>query len=280
MHNARLTRRKVVNVIALSFSYIFAIFGVLVLLFIIGAVLYKGLSHFGLHLFINDDLGPRDANSGLRAAIVGQIILAVGASIISIPIGLLAGTFLREYCRSQKLLGLVRMCSDLLNSMPTIIIATFIYAVVVLPTHGFSGYAGILALSIIMIPIVLKVTDDMLSLVPDNLKEAAMALGASKYKMITQIVYRAARKGLMTGILLAFCRVSGESAPLLFTASNSQILTLNPVNPMPSLSIWMYNFATNPEHIYQTLGWNAAFLLTAFILIVNIATRLLINRKK
>lgn len=280
MDEKLLKKRKLINQMAMIISYLFAIFGILVLVFIIGSVIYKGLSGISLDVFINDDYGPRDEESGLRHAIIGQLILAFGASFLAIPIGVLAGTFLREYASNQKLINLIRISADLLNSMPSIIIATFIFAVIVLPSGGYSGFAGISALALIMIPIVLKTTDDMLSLVPSYLKEAAMALGAPKYKMIIQVVYRAAKNGLITGILLAFCRISGESAPLLFTSSSAQDLTFDLTSQMPSLSIAMYNFANNPQEVYQNLGWSAAFLLTIFIFAINIGARILAFKSK
>lgn len=278
--DTNIRRRKIVNNTIMYICVAFAIMGVGTLVFIVGCVVYKGLHGFGLHIFTNDANNIGGIGNGLRHAIVGQFILAFGASLISIPIGLLAGTYIREYATNKTLISLTRNASDLLNSTPSIIIATFIYAIIVIPMGHASGIAGIVALSIIMIPIVLKTTDDMLSLVPSHIKEASMALGAPKYKMIIQIVYRAAKNGLLTGILLAFCRVSGESAPLLFTASYSEYLTFNIFDRMPSLSIAMFNFATSPRESFQNLGWNAALLLTAFILIINLLTRFAISKKK
>lgn len=274
-------KRKLINKISIGISYFFAIIGISTLLFIIGSVIFKGLfSSFGMYIFINDSDQIRGIGNGLRHAIIGQLILSFGASFLAIPIGLLAGTYIREYSTNQTFIKLVRNSSDLLNSTPTIIIATFIFAIMVMPMGHTSGYAGILALMIIMIPIILKTTDDMLSLVPLHLKEAAMALGAPKHKMITQVVYRAAKNGLITGILLAFCRITGESAPLLFTASYSNFLSFDLNENMPSLSIAMYNFATSPQESFQNLGWNAAFLLTSFILAINIIARIIVNKKK
>lgn len=277
--NKNIRHRKILNNIVMYICIVFSIFGVSTLVFIIGCVIYKGLNGFGLHIFTNDANNIGGVGNGLRHAIVGQFILAFGASAISIPIGLLAGTYIREYATNKTLINLVRNSSDLLNSTPSIIIATFIYAIIVIPMGHASGIAGIIALSIIMIPIVLKTTDDMLSLVPAHIKEASMALGSPKYKMIVQIVYRAAKNGLLTGILLAFCRVSGESAPLLFTASYSEYLTFDIFERMPSLSIAMYNFATSPRESFQNLGWNAALLLTVFILVINLLTRFAIAKK-
>jgi phosphate transport system permease protein len=217
---------------------------------------------------------------GLKNALAGQAMLVFSASIAGIPIGILAGTFLSEYGQKSKVANLIRDLSDIMMSSPSIVIGAFVYAILVHPAGHFSGWAGITALIIIMIPIVLRVTDDMLSLVPQTQREAAAALGASRYKVITGVVYRGAKIGILTGALLSIARISGETAPLLFTSFNNNFFSMDLNAPVSSLTVTMFNYATSPYADWQNLGWAAAFLLSVFVLGINITGRLIIKKRR
>lgn len=274
-----LKKRKIISNIALSLCTISAILAIVILLGILSIIIIKGISALNLNIFIKDTASPWD-NGGLRNAIVGQLILSLGALLIATPLGILAGTYLREYARNQKIISFIRNINDVMISTPSIIIATFIYAVVVVPMGHFSGWAGILALSIIMFPIVLKTTDDMLSLVPNSLREASAALGAPKYKTTIQVIYKSAKVGILTGILLAFSRIIGEAAPLLFTSLNNSFFSVNLNEAFPSLTITMYQYMTSPYAEWQELGFAAAFVLLFFIFAINIISKMILYYKK
>ena len=202
------------------------------------------------------------------------------ATFIGVPLGVMAGTYLSEYGQNSKLAETIRDISDIMMSAPSIVIGAFVYAVIVIPMGNFSGWAGSIALAIIMIPIILRTTDDMLALVPNTLREAAFALGAPKYKVILQVVYRGAKAGVLTGILLGIARVGGETAPLLFTSFNDNFMSTDMNEPMASLTVTMFNYATSPYDDWQQIGWAAAFILSMFILGLNIIGRLIILKKK
>ncbi|NWF66167.1 MAG: phosphate ABC transporter permease PstA [Campylobacterales bacterium] len=272
--------RILINKIILTLSTLAAILGLGFLIWILFVLVKNGLGAMNLNIFMYDGAPPGVAESGLRHAMVGQLMLAVGATVIGVPIGILAGTYLSEFGQNSKLANFIRDISDIMMSAPSIVIGTFVYAIMVAPMGYFNGYAGIVALAIMMIPIVLRTTDDMLSLVPNTLREAAIALGAPKYKMITQVVYRSAKVGIFTGILLSFARIAGETAPLLFTSFNNNFFNLNFNEPIGSLTVTMFSYATSPYEDWQKLGWAAAFILAMFILGLNIVSRFFINRKR
>lgn len=259
---------------------IFAFIALGILFWILGVLLVNGLESIKITTFLNDTAPHTDPTGGLRNAIVGQLILSLGASMVGVPLGILAGTYLSEYGGNSRFSNFIRDMSDILMSAPSIIIATFVYAFMVVPMGKFSGWAGIVALSIMMFPIVLRTTDDMLSLVPKTLREAAYALGAPKYRVILNVVYRGAKVGLFTGVLLALSRIIGEAAPLLFTSLNNSSFTVNLNDQFPSLTVTMFNYATSPFKEWQSLGWGAAFILAAFVLTVNIIGKYIINREK
>lgn len=273
-------RRKKINVIVLTISTIFAICAILILFWILGVLLYNGFNTLSIKVFINDMAPPGNPDGGLRNAIIGQAILVSCATIVGVPIGILAGTWLREYGGNSKFANFIRDLSDVMMSAPSIVIATFVYAIIVVPMGTFSGYAGITALVIMMLPIVLRTTDDMLSLVPTSLREAAAALGAPKWKVIVQIVYRGAKVGILTGVLLSISRIAGEAAPLLFTSLNNNFFTLDLSGPFPSLTVTMFNFTISPYHDWQMLGWAGALILAMFVLALNILGRILISKEK
>jgi phosphate transport system permease protein len=269
--------RKIEGFMALSLSTLAALSGLFWLVFILGDVLVHGIKALTPGLFFNDPTPPGVEGGGLRNAFVGQLMITICATLIGVPIGLLGGTFLAEYARGRKIARLISVLSDIMVSVPTIVIGTFIYAVLVKPIGHFNGWAGAVALAIIMIPVVLRTTEDMLSLVPWTLREAAFALGAPYYKVITQVVYRGAATGILTGILLSIARVAGETAPLMFTSFNNSFFSMDMKQPIASLTMTIFVYAMGPYDNWHAQAWAAAFVITIFILILTIVGRLIIK---
>ncbi len=267
-------KRLVINKIVLALSTLSAVLGLAFLAWILITLFVKGLSSFHLSLFVNDLI-----NNGLRNLIIGQFILAGMASIIGIPLGMVAGIYIREYGRGRYA-NIIRNLSDIMMSAPSIVIGAFVYALVVVPTGHTSGFAGSIALAIMMIPIVISTTDSMLSLVPQELREAGIALGASKYKVIFDIVIKSAKVGIMTGILLAFARIVGETAPLLFTSQTSNYFTLDLTQAFPSLSVSIYDLASDVQTSSRDLAWAASFILTVMVLVINLTGKFITRNKK
>jgi phosphate transport system permease protein len=230
-----------------------------------------------LNLFVNDPAPAGVEGGGLRNAFVGQLLITLFAAVIGVPVGVLGGTFLAEYARGRTIARMISVLADIMVSVPSIVIGTFIYAALVKPVGSFNGWAGSIALSIIMIPVVLRTTEDMLSLVPWTLREAAFALGAPYYKVITQVVYRGAATGILTGILLSIARVAGETAPLLFTSFNNSFFSLNMNRPLASLTVSIFQYAMGPYDSWHEQAWAAAFVITIFILILTITGRIIIR---
>ncbi|TCK03931.1 phosphate ABC transporter permease PstA [Phorcysia thermohydrogeniphila] len=268
-------KRKLVNGIVLVLSTLAAVFGIMWLFWILGTLIYKGFFALSIEVFIGDPPSPGDETGGLKHAIVGQLLIVLTATVIGIPLGVLAGTYLSEYGRNSKLANFIRDMSDVMMSVPSIVIGTFIYALLVKPVGHFMGFAGSLSLAIMMIPIVLRTTDDMLRMVPPELREAAYALGATKFKVIKDVVYRSAITGIVTGVILAVARIGGETAPLLFTSFNNNFFTLDMTQPMASLTVTMYDYAMSPYKYWQELAWAAAIILTVGVLGANILGRLI-----
>ncbi|WP_022670151.1 phosphate ABC transporter permease PstA [Hippea alviniae] len=275
----RIKKRKIANKIALSLSVFAACLGLFWLVFIILSVLQKGFSAINWSLFLKDPAPPGFSGGGLRSAFVGQGIITVIASIVGIPIGIMGGTFLAEYGRNSKFSKLVSDIADIMISLPSIVVGTFVYSIMVRPMGHFSGYAGAVALAIIMIPTILRTTEEMLNLVPWELREAAFALGAPYYKVIKDVVYRSAAAGLFTGVLLGVARVATETAPLLFTSFNNPFFTINPNQPMPSLTVTIYQYAMGPYEEWHKLAWGASFVIVATVLFLSLIGRFLINRR-
>jgi phosphate transport system permease protein len=273
----RQQRRKTEGFIALSLSTLAAFLGLFWLVFILGDVLVHGMKGLNLSLFTNDPAPAGIEGGGLRNAFVGQLLITLVATAIGVPLGVLGGTFLAEYARGRAFAKVVSVLSDIMVSVPSIVIGTFIYAVLVKPVGHFSGWAGAVALSIIMIPVVLRTTESMLSLVPWTLREAAFALGAPYYKVIIQVVYRGAATGILTGILLSIARVTGETAPLLFTSFNNSFFSLDMKEPIASLTVTMFQYAMGPYDDWHSQAWAAAFVITLFVLVLTIAGRLIIK---
>lgn len=269
-------KRIIINRIALGFSTLSAIIALAFLFWILGVLVMKGVDSLSWSIFMFEGSPPGYAESGLKHALVGQLILVGLATLIGVPLGIMAGTYLSEYGKNSRLAHTIRDISDIMMSAPSIVIGAFVYAVVVMPMGHFSAWAGAIALAIIMIPIILRTTDDMLQLVPGTLREAAFALGAPKYKVIMDVVYRGAKAGILTGVLLSIARVGGETAPLLFTSFNDNFFTTDLNEAMPSLTVTMFNYAISPYDDWQQLGWAAAFILSMFILGLNIVGRLIL----
>ncbi len=274
-------RRILINKTVMVLSTAAAIGGIIFLFWILAVLLFKGFAALNFDIFMYDMAPPGREPSGLRNALVGQLMLVVGASAIGVPAGVLAGTYLSEYGgKKSRLARFIRDISDIMMSTPSIVIGAFVYAVLVAPFGHFSGWAGIAALAIMMIPIVLRTTDDMLQLVPGSLREAAIALGAPKYKVIIQVVYRGAKTGMLTGILLSIARITGETAPLLFTSFSNNFYSTDLNQPIASLTVTMYNYATSPYEEWIDQGWAAALILALFVLGANIIGRIIIRKRE
>jgi len=273
-------KRIIINKMIMILSTLSAMIGIGFLFWILYVLVANGVDALSMTIFTEEGAPPGYEDSGLKHALIGQLMIVGVATFVGVPLGILAGTYLSEYGQKSKLAETIRDISDIMMSAPSIVIGAFVYAVVVAPMGHFSGWAGSIALTIIMLPIILRTTDDMLQLVPSTLREAAFALGAPKYKVIIQVVYRGAKAGILTGILLGIARVAGETAPLLFTSFNDNFLNTDMMEPMASLTVTMYNYATSPYEDWQKLGWAAAFILSMFILTLNILGRLFIMKKK
>jgi phosphate transport system permease protein len=276
--NPTYRRRKRMNAVMMAVSTAALCFGLFWLLWIIGVLLWEGAGALRPALF-TQMTPPPGADGGLANAILGSILMAGAGTLIGTPVGILAGTYLAEYGQRGWLAPATRFINDVLLSAPSIVIGLFIYAVYVSKVGHFSGWAGALALSIIVIPVVVRTTDDMLKLVPNSLREAAAALGAPTWKIVTLVSYRAARAGIVTGVLLAVARISGETAPLLFTALNNQFWSTDMNRPMANLPVVIFQFAMSPYDDWHRLAWGGAALITLFVLAVNISARLIFSRK-
>jgi phosphate transport system permease protein len=267
------------NAIAKTLAWIATAFGLGWLVLILGILLFEGIGGLSLSVF-TENTPPPGAAGGLLNAIMGSVIITVLAVVIGTPIGILAGTYLAEYGRHDKLSSVVRFINDILLSAPSIVIGLFVYEIMVAPMGHFSGWAGAVALAVIVIPVVVRTTEDMLTLVPDTLREAAASIGLPRALMIMRIAYRAARAGIVTGILLAIARISGETAPLLFTALNNQFFSLNMNQPMPSLPVVIFQFALSPYEEWQKLAWTGALLITVTVLALSVIARSLTATRK
>ncbi|MFO1227606.1 phosphate ABC transporter permease PstA [Roseateles sp.] len=272
-------KRKRTNAIALTLSLGAMAFGVFWLIWILVETIVLGMGGLGLSTFTEMTPPPQAEVGGLANAIFGSFVMVSLATLLGTPIGILAGVYLAEYGVGTWLGRTVRFVNDILLSAPSIVVGLFIYAVVVARFKGFSGWAGVLALALIVIPVVIRTTENMLSLVPNALREAAYALGTPKWKVIVTVTLKAARSGVITGILLALARVSGETAPLLFTALSNQFWTTSLSEPMASLPVTIFKFAMSPYENWQKLAWAGVFLITIGVLMLNILARVLFKNK-
>ncbi len=269
-------RRRGVNFGILALSLTATGLGLLILFLIMGSLVVNGVPALSLDLF-TQNTPPPGSNGGLANAIFGSVAMTVVGTLVGTPVGILTGTYLAEYGRGSALAPVVRFVNDILLSAPSIVIGLFVYEVMVVPMGHFSGWAGSVALAIIVVPVVVRTTEDMLSLVPAGLREAAFALGAPEWKVIVLVTYRAALQGMMTGVMLAIARIAGETAPLLFTALNNQFASANMNAPIANLPVVIFQFAMSPYADWQNLAWAGALLITLTILCLNILARLLAN---
>ncbi|RAN81422.1 phosphate ABC transporter, permease protein PstA [Bacillus sp. SRB_336] len=278
-------RRRITNALAMVLSTLATLIGLAFLVWILWETLRQGISALDLKLFTRITAYGEDG--GLANAMVGSLIINFIGIAIATPIGVLAGTWLAEYANRTRLGESIRFLNDILLSAPSIVMGLFVYTIIVLPstalTHGsttFSGFAGGVALALIALPVIVRTTDEMLRLVPSTLREAALSLGVPQWKLTLQILIRAARSGIITGVLLALARISGETAPLLFTAFGNNYMAINPIEKMSSLPQIIYQYANDPGDAMHALAWAGAFVITLFVLLLSLASRLILSRTK
>ena len=276
---AKHRRRKLVNRVALTLALAAMAFGVFWLVWILIETFRLGFGGLALATFTEMTPPPMAESGGLANAIFGSLVMVTLATLLGTPIGVMAGVYLAEYGQKGWLGSLTRFINDILLSAPSIVIGLFIYAVVVAPMHSFSALAGVLALALIVIPVVIRTTENMLSLIPNSLREAAYALGTPKWRVISSVTLKSARAGVMTGVLLAFARIAGETAPLLFTALSNQFWTSDLGAPMASLPVTIFKFAMSPYENWQKLAWAGVLLITLGVLALNILARVLFRNK-
>jgi phosphate transport system permease protein len=265
-------RRTIVNVVGLGFATAATLFGLFWLFWILGATLVHGFSALSPRLF-TEMTPPPGSDGGLLNALFGSFLMIVIGTAIGTPVGVMAGTWLAEYAHGKPIAEVIRFVNDILLSAPSIVIGLFVYELVVRPAGHFSGWAGGLALALILLPVVVRTSDETLRLVPTALREATLALGAPRWRMITHVLWPAARTGISTGILLAVARISGETAPLLFTALNNQYWTANPAKPMANVPVVIFQFALSPYESWHALAWAGALIMTLVVLVVSVGAR-------
>jgi phosphate transport system permease protein len=266
------------NSIAMGLSIVATVFGLAWLVVILAVLLWKGVGGLSFAVF-TQMTPPPGSDGGLLNPIMGSLLMTTLAVLIGTPLGILAGTYMAEYGRYEKLTNVVRFINDILLSAPSIVIGLFIYEIMVARMGHFSGWAGAVALAVIVVPVVVRTTEDMLVLVPDTLREAAASIGLPRSLMIRRVAYRAARAGMVTGVLLAVARISGETAPLLFTALNNQFWSLNLNQPVASLPVVIFQFALSPYEEWQQLAWTGALIITLAVLALSIVARIFARRK-
>ncbi|MEZ0232909.1 MAG: phosphate ABC transporter permease PstA [Methylophilaceae bacterium] len=271
-NNRRYMGRRLTNAFTIGLSVVTVVFALTFLVWILWTLFSNGLSYLSMDVFTKNTPPPGNSG-GLLNAITGSLYMVTVATLIGTPIGIMAGTYLAEFGKDGWLAPATRFINDILLSAPSIVIGLFVYEVAVHRIGHFSGWAGAIALSLIVLPVVVRTTENMLQLVPSNLREAASALGSPQWKVVTMVVYRAARAGMLTGLLLAVARISGETAPLLFTALNNQFFSADLNGPMASLAVVIFQFAMSPYEDWQHLAWAGALLITLFVLGLNILAR-------
>jgi phosphate transport system permease protein len=275
VYRKRLLRHR----IGIVLSVLAMALGLAVLTWILGTLLVKGLGGLSMNMFIHDTPAPGTEGGGLRNAIVGSLMMVGLSTLVSTPIGILAGVYLAEYGERNKFAQVTRFVTDIMLSAPSIVIGLFVYALYVAKVNHFSGYAGTIALSLIAVPVVVRTTDNMLRLVPNSLLEAAFALGAPRWKVATMVRLRAVKAGVVTGVLLALARIAGETAPLLFTALNNQFFSSDMNAPLANLPVVIYQFAMSPYDDWRALAWGGALLVTFSVLLLNILSRTVFSQK-
>ena len=273
------TGRRLANLAVSIWAGASALAGIVILFWILYVVVSRGLGALNLSFFTQLPTPPGMSGGGLANAIVGTLVLTAAATLMAVPLGLLAGVYLAEFSDESRTGDYSRFSANVLMGMPSIIVGVFAYSLVVVPLGHFSGYAGALALAILMLPVITRTTEDMLRLVPNTLRESALALGAPRWKVTLGIVFRAAKSGLITGILLAVARVSGETAPLLFTALNSPYWFHSLGEPTPNLTVTIFNYAMSPYPDWQQQAWGASLLITFGVLIITVLARFLLRER-
>lgn len=272
-------RRQAVSITALTLATLATAFGLVWLVWILGSTFIQGFGALNVKLF-TEMTPPPGQDGGLLNAFFGSFVMVLLAVLMGSPIGIAAGTFLAEYARGSRLGEVIRFVNDILLSAPSIVIGLFVYELIVRQSGHFSAYAGSIALAFILLPVVVRTTDEMLRLVPDVMREAALSLGIPRWKMINHVLYRAAKSGILTGILLAIARISGETAPLLFTALNNQYWTNSLSEPMANIPVVIFQYAMSPYDAWHTLAWAGAFVMTLFVLALSIISRTILNPRK
>jgi len=278
INKAIYAKRRRSNSIGITLSMLAMAIGLMALFWILGVLLYKGLDAISWSMFVQSTPAP-GSPGGLANAIVGSLLMVAACTLVSTPVGILAGIYLSEYGHDSKFAALTRFVTDIMLSAPSIVIGLFVYALVVVPMGNFSRWAGSIALGLIALPVVVRTTENMLRLVPSPLREAATALGAPKWKVSTAVVLRASSSGVVTGILLAIARVSGETAPLLFTALSNQFMSTDMGTPVASLPVVIYQFAMSPYDDWVSLAWGGALLITIAVLAINVVARVVFRDK-
>jgi phosphate transport system permease protein len=276
----RYRRRRAANVVALLLSGAATAFGLFWLVWILGTTLTRGLAAIDWQLFTAMTPPPNDTGGGMANALFGSLVMCLLAVAMGAPVGILAGTYLAEYAHARRIGDVIRFVNDILLSAPSIVIGLFVYALVVAPSGGFSGFAGAIALAFIVLPVVVRTTDEMLRLVPGAMREAALSLGIPQWKVNVQIVLRAAAPGVTTGVLLALARISGETAPLLFTSLSNQYWSADLTRPLANVPVMVFQFAMSPFERWNTLAWAGAFLVTLFVLLVSLVARFFLQRNR
>ncbi|WP_025901573.1 phosphate ABC transporter permease PstA [Tatumella sp. UCD-D_suzukii] len=274
------SRRSLKNKIAIFFSLLTMVFGLFWLVWILWTTVSRGVGGLSLDLFTQSTPPPNTDGGGLANALAGSGLLILWATVIGTPLGILAGIYLAEYGRKSLLAEVIRFINDILLSAPSIVIGLFVYTLVVAKMHHFSGWAGVLALALLQVPIVIRTTENMMKLVPDTMREAAYALGTPKWRMILAITLKASVSGIMTGVLLAIARIAGETAPLLFTALSNQFWSTDMMQPLANLPVTIYKFAMSPFPQWQNLAWAGVLIITLCVLLLNILARVIFTKRK
>ncbi len=272
-------RRRIVNGVTMVLSFTAAMIGLFFLGWILWTTFSKGLPALSWSLFTTTTAPPGEPG-GLANALVGSLVLCLSAVLWATPVGIAAGTYLAEYANHTKRGEVIRFINDILLSAPSIVLGLFIYTIIVRPMESFSAYAGVIALGFIVLPVVVRTTDEMLRLVPTQMREAALSLGVPQWKVTTNVLYRAARSGITTGVLLGLARISGETAPLIFTNTNNQYWSFSPMSPMANIPMTIYEYAKSPFEDWQQLAWAGALLVTLFVLLISVTARILLLRNK
>jgi len=272
-------RRRAKNTAAMILSGAATVFGLFWLVWILWTTVSYGINNLNLALFTQMTPPPGETG-GMLNAFAGSAIMSLLAIVMGTPIGIAAGTYLAEYANYRKIGTVIRFVNDILLSAPSIVLGLFVYTIVVAQMGHFSGLAGAIALAFIVLPVVVRTTDEMLRLVPSQMREAALSLGVPQWKVTTQVLYRASMSGILTGVLLALARITGETAPLLFTALNNQYWTTNIMAPMANVPVVIFQYAMSPYEAWQSLGWAGAFVMTLFVLVISVIARLILLRNK